>query len=1531
MKDMYESKVLRQVATNFKADMPDLGSIDFWGAFKHMLGAKMRQATFDRPGGAMKMDDFDKWVDGTMKDTEELNSCPGDLDFLLAEAASKMAETIRDENEKALFLELTEIRNDDADEFKKIIEKPGVVKMRRIDRYVRNTQMAVSTRLKKAYQEQAYHIGGSVPISTYIGKFSKLARAYYGSAFASNQGAIVQDMVKSIYGVGLDANKVTQAIKTACDLKAEAVTFREAVVYLRELLANTEKRQSVAMKGVDEPSTNKRPYQTKGYKSKKQKTTEAGKSAGKCKRCNEEHKNGKCPKIECFNCGKLGHIKRDCRSKKAKVQTKKDEPAEQVNVAIDDDNSIDEIAAFCANTMDGENTTKELAVWDSGANTNVVGDKDLLTGYRALDEPRILATAGINDGEILGYGTMEINLKANDGTWVPILLNKVAYVRGARQMVIAANPMYRSGQFTIDPLARHVVHAPTGKQVDLIDERGISEVELVVPEDGPIVKVGFDMNPKDNHVKASPGAVRYFSFLHDTFGHIGFQLLSRTLKACGIDFAVSREMQAPCNSCIVATQTSRYRPTNRPRKEQATTNQSIEGANSSSATNSTGSNLIPGHHWSMDWFEMPTSAGKNQGMFSLLDHCTGYFQAEPADSKAGRNLGDVLETLLTDWQHIPGVIVLGPRILADCATEWRGSYNSTGILNAEDRAKARDEKYDSKLGAVCRTYRIKLSFANPGHSFENLIESHHRWVRSFIRTNCISSGTPLNRWDEMWAKWGNLTYNMRPARNNPEITRWQAFHGIRFPVQKLRPLGCSAQLLKRPVGYTRTTDEKANLNQGEDAIFSGYRLSWSRAGGVNVLWLFRKDKDTDFHVASRDVKWFPFERPLLKGAHVNEVKRMGAIADWLEPIEAAKPPKKRGRPRKYPQDDGDAASKKQQRQTQDKEERRRSPRLREEEAAVLALFDEKNLEDYYEYQRPMIRLYDVRETALLAKVEEALDQITWNVTPEMMEKKWFGPVKLRPNESLREGYKTPSQLKKALACPEYGKYWRASYFEEYKAMLDNKTWRRVGGQELLELRKRLGKPLPVTVVLKAKTSELPIRFKSRFCVMGNYQDKSTIGLTYAPTVHEGSVPMLLTFALTYDLEVKTLDAKGAFLRGDLQQKILVRPPPGVDLGGDLLLLERNLYGLAVAARTWWKLLCHLLLRWGMVQCTYDKSVWYHPKKKLFCCVHVDDILMVGPTGSANKLAAFLRKSPEKVETTVEELSVYLGKEYKLVENKDGNKYYEVTVARKIEELETKFEGIPVNPDMPCPSSDEWMAQPSTDQVAEAKALPFQELIGSLLYISRARPDIKYAVQRLARFTQSWGELQYKVGLRILGYLTRTKNESGLRIFAARNENVSGETDASWADDRHDRRSTLGYTIRLGKTILDCGSRLDKSIALASAESEYRAASLGVRRVLYYRHMLKELGWPINGPSKLWMDNAATIASIRNADQNLTDFAKHIAIAFHNARTEYEAGTIEPDYRSTSELFTDSLTKPLPADEHKHKCATAEGFVLKYNR
>ena len=145
---------------------------------------------------------------------------------------------------------------------------------------------------------------------------------------------------------------------------------------------------------------------------------------------------------------------------------------------------------------------------------------------------------------------------------------------------------------------------------------------------------------------------------------------------------------------------------------------------------------------------------------------------------------------------------------------------------------------------------------------------------------------------------------------------------------------------------------------------------------------------------------------------------------------------------------------------------------------------------------------------------------------------------------------------------------------------------------------------------------------------------------------------------------------------------------------------------------------------------------------------------------------------------------------------------------------------------------------------------------------------------------------------MVGYLVKTKNTGTIIAAGKPNETPGVQTDSSWADDPWRRTSTLGMMISLDNTILECASAVDKSIAITSAEAEYRAASLGVQRVLYWRNFLLELGWKVRGASRLLVDNEACEANIKNnVEKNLGTFAKHIAIAYHNIRNECSLGTI----------------------------------------
>src|SRR5687768_11411370 len=109
----------------------------------------------------------------------------------------------------------------------------------------------------------------------------------------------------------------------------------------------------------------------------------------------------------------------------------------------------------------------------------------------------------------------------------------------------------------------------------------------------------------------------------------------------------------------------------------------------------------------------------------------------------------------------------------------------------------------------------------------------------------------------------------------------------------------------------------------------------------------------------------------------------------------------------------------------------------------------------------------------------------------------------------------------------------------------------------------------------------------------------------------------------------------------------------------------------------------------------------------------------------------------------------------------------------------------------CPSTDE--------EKAKVKDIPYESLVGSLLYASLGtRPDIAHAVNEISKFVKNPGYDHWLAAKRILCYIKGTVNKS--LVFEAKDSlsegilNICAYSDSNWAGDIDDRRSTTGYVV-----------------------------------------------------------------------------------------------------------------------------------------
>ena len=101
-------------------------------------------------------------------------------------------------------------------------------------------------------------------------------------------------------------------------------------------------------------------------------------------------------------------------------------------------------------------------------------------------------------------------------------------------------------------------------------------------------------------------------------------------------------------------------------------------------------------------------------------------------------------------------------------------------------------------------------------------------------------------------------------------------------------------------------------------------------------------------------------------------------------------------------------------------------------------------------------------------------------------------------------------------------------------------------------------------------------------------------------------------------------------------------------------------------------------------------------------------------------------------------------------------------------------------------------KPGPSQAEPINQTEYQSAIGSLMYLAvSTRPDIAFAVNNLARFNSKPQKEHWIALKRILRYLKGTIN-IGILYKQDGSDKCVGYSDADWAGDPSDRKSTSGY-------------------------------------------------------------------------------------------------------------------------------------------
>ncbi|KAK4372554.1 hypothetical protein RND71_007938 [Anisodus tanguticus] len=399
-----------------------------------------------------------------------------------------------------------------------------------------------------------------------------------------------------------------------------------------------------------------------------------------------------------------------------------------------------------------------------------------------------------------------------------------------------------------------------------------------------------------------------------------------------------------------------------------------------------------------------------------------------------------------------------------------------------------------------------------------------------------------------------------------------------------------------------------------------------------------------------------------------------------------------------------------------------------------------------------------------------------------------------------------------------------------------------------------------------------------------------------------------------------MDVKTAFLNGDLEEEIYIEQPEGYVVPGQekkVCRLVKSLYGLKQTPKQWHKKFDSTLLSNGFAINECDKCVYMKDNSDSFVmiCLYVDDMLITwGSPSIILETKNMLKQCLDMKDMGIAD--VILG--IKIYKTSDGlvlsQSHYIEDVLRKFE----MFDSSPIKSPMDRNQKlDKYRGAPICQE-------QYAQVIGSLMYITNCtRPDIAYAVNKLARFTCISSNDYWKALNRVLQYLkyTLTYGLHYSRYLAV----LEGYNDANWISDIENTKSTSGYVFTIGGGAVSWKSSKQTCIARSMMESEFIALDKVEEEVEWLHDFLEDVPcWNKLVPSvMIHCDNQSALRRARNSMYN--GKSRHIRRRHKTVRQLITTGIISIDYIKSKDNIVDPLTKGLPKD---HMFCLSRGMSLK---
>ncbi|VVT58450.1 uncharacterized protein SAPINGB_P006214 [Magnusiomyces paraingens] len=439
------------------------------------------------------------------------------------------------------------------------------------------------------------------------------------------------------------------------------------------------------------------------------------------------------------------------------------------------------------------------------------------------------------------------------------------------------------------------------------------------------------------------------------------------------------------------------------------------------------------------------------------------------------------------------------------------------------------------------------------------------------------------------------------------------------------------------------------------------------------------------------------------------------------------------------------------------------------------------------------------------------------------------------------------------------------------------------------------------------------KYKARLVVQG-FRQKFGVDYvdTFAPVMRFSTVRLIFALSAAKNCEMHHVDVKNAFLNGDLEEDIYVKPPTGIDHNtppGMVWKLNKSLYGLKQAPLCWNKKLVDKLEALGYKAAKKEPCLFYKINGKDFSIIglYVDDILTASNV-------------PGEFERFFKGLSGYFAikdeggvNKFLGIRVQDSDRTISLDLEHYIADMIEVFKlSNQTAKSIPLPKKH-GLDFPQGLDARPANQSLYRSILGKLQFAAQtARPDIAYATGKLAQYASDPRAIHMDRAYHVLSYLKGTKDLAIVyhkNVPGASPRLLRGWSDADWANDP-DRKSISGFAFSHGPSTFSWKSAKQKLTATSTTEAELIAAFSATCEAVYFRDLLKELGE--SQPTTVIMEDNKGVLDLMK-DSKHHERTKHIDTKYMRTRDHVKAGDTRLEAVASADnvadIFTKALAKP----------------------